>query len=151
MRVTRFGRVLGSGRWPALRVSSAVLAAVSVVGAVPPAVASASQQQALDWTQQHPAVRPSARVAQSMAYDAATGTVVLFGGGPTHGVIGDTWTWDGTTWTQQAPAAHPSARAEGAMAYDAATGTAVLFGGYTSTARCDLSNPEYLQQTYTWG
>ena len=29
-----------------------------------------------------------------MAYDAATGTVVLFGGGaPNGGVFGDTWTW----------------------------------------------------------
>ena len=34
-----------------------------------------------------------------MAYDAATGTVVLFGGvdGPHH-LNGATWTWDGNTW-----------------------------------------------------
>jgi hypothetical protein len=55
-----------------------------------------------------------------MAYDAATGTVVLFGGGGNHD-LGDTWTWDGTTWTQQAPATHPAARLSASMAYDAAT------------------------------
>jgi hypothetical protein len=28
-----------------------------------------------------------------MAYDEATGTVVLFGRGGRHGVLGDTWVW----------------------------------------------------------
>jgi hypothetical protein len=83
MRRTRIGPVFGSGRWRALRVSAAALAAVAVVAAVPPAVASASpQQQALNWTQQHPATSPPARAWPSMAYDAATGTVVLFAGEP---------------------------------------------------------------------
>jgi hypothetical protein len=78
--MTSVGRVSGSGRWQALRASAAALAAVGVVGAVPPAVASASPQQALDWTLQAPATRPSARADAAMAYDAATGTAVLFGG-----------------------------------------------------------------------
>src|ERR1700690_1136286 len=64
-----------------------------------------------------------------MTYDAATGTVVLFGGLGGKRYLGDTWTWDGTTWTQQHPAAHPVPRELPAMAYDAATGTVVLFGG----------------------
>jgi hypothetical protein len=64
-----------------------------------------------------------------MAYDAATGTIVLFGGEGPHGVLSGTWTWDGSTWTRQAPATHPSAREDAAMAYDAATHTIVLFGG----------------------
>ena len=34
-----------------------------------------------DWTQEHPAKSPSARALPSMAYDAADGKVVLFGGG----------------------------------------------------------------------
>ena len=44
-----------------------------------------------------------------MAYDAATGTVVLFGGvfGGSHGEEDDTWTWDGSTWTKQAPGDQP--------------------------------------------
>jgi hypothetical protein len=104
MRVTRIGRVSGPAGWRMLRMSAAALAAVGVVGAVPPAVASASSQ-ALDWTKQAPATRPPTRGGAAMAYDAATGTVVLFGGDNRHGVLGDTWTWDGTTWTRQHPAA----------------------------------------------
>jgi DNA-binding beta-propeller fold protein YncE len=65
-----------------------------------------------------------------MAYDAATGTVVLFGGmNSSYTVLADTWTYNGTTWTQQSPATSPSARQFSTMAYDAATGTIVLFGG----------------------
>jgi hypothetical protein len=75
-----------------------------------------------------------------MAYDAATGTVVLFGGF----AFGDTWTWDGTTWTQQAPPAHPSARSAASMAYDAATGTVVLFGGSRQINGARAG-------TWTWG
>ena len=98
------------------------------------------------WTKRHPADRPPARDLSSMAYDAATGNVVLFGGfgGRRFRVLGDTWTWDGTTWANQHPAAHPPAIAQGAMAYDAATGTAVLFGGHNSSAH-------NLADTWTWG
>jgi len=62
MRMTRVRRVAGSGRWRALKAGAAVLAAVSVLGAVAPAVASAAPQQALTWTKLNPATRPSARV-----------------------------------------------------------------------------------------
>jgi hypothetical protein len=65
-----------------------------------------------------------------MAYDAATGTAVLFGGVPPGGGrYGGTWTWDGAAWTQQNPATSPPVRSDASMAYDAATGTVVLFGG----------------------
>jgi hypothetical protein len=95
------------------------------------------------WTKQHPAVHPSPRDEASMAYDAATGTVVLFGGFNGDRVFGGTWTWDGTTWTRQAPAASPPARHDASMAYDAATGTVVLFSGL------DRKN-NYIDDTWTW-
>ena len=41
-----------------------------------------------------------------MAYDAATGTVVLFDG-PIGSGNGGTWTWDGSNWSKQAPATRP--------------------------------------------
>src|ERR1700722_7853701 len=130
MRRTRIGGGLGSGRWRGLRVGAAALAALGVVGALSPAVASASpQQQPLSWTKLTPPVRPYAREGQSMAYDAATSTVVLFGGAALSCCLGDTWTWGGTTWTKQNVAVHPTARTLAAMAYDAATGTVVLVGG----------------------
>ena len=91
------------------------------------------------WTKQAPAASPPAWGAAGMAYDAATHSVVLFGG-----PNGDTWTWNGSTWAKQAPAASPSPRAGAGMAYDAATGTVVLFGGI------GYSTGRYLGDTWTW-
>ncbi len=100
------------------------------------------------WMQQHPAASPPARYHAAMAYAGATGTVVLFGGAYEQigavELLGDTWTWDGTTWTQQAPAVHPSTRYFASMADDGATGTAVLFGGINRHGRT-------LAETLTWG
>jgi hypothetical protein len=102
---------------------AAALAACGVLGMVPPAV-QASSASVATWMKQHPASSPPAGYGAAMAYDAATGTVVLFGLGR------ETWTWDGSTWTRQHPASSPPApRYEtAAMAYDAASGTVVLFG-----------------------
>jgi hypothetical protein len=98
------------------------------------------------WTKQAPAAHPSAAFAPSMAYDAATGNTVLFGGGNSHGSLSGTWTWDGSTWTKQAPATSPPARQYGSMAYDAATGNIVLFGGGGGS-----SGLSPLGDTWTWG
>jgi hypothetical protein len=97
-----------------------------------------------DWTQQLPASSPPAGYGTSMAYDGASGSVVLFGG--EDGVVddSDTWTWDGTNWTLLAPAASPSPRYASAISYDAARGTIVLFGGV------DLATSALLGDTWTW-
>jgi RHS repeat-associated protein len=78
------------------------------------------------------------------AFDAATGTVVLFGGwvSSSHSYLGDTWTWDGASWTQQTPPVSPSARSDAMMAYDPDTRTVVLFGGESAAGT--------LQDTWTW-
>lgn len=79
------------------------------------------------WTKLGPLVSPSPR-ATTMAYDAKTRQVVLFGGyGP--GALNDTWTWDGTSWTQRTPAHVPTARVAQQMVYDAQTGQLLMFGG----------------------
>src|SRR5438045_437701 len=68
------------------------------------------------WTQVFPATSPPPRGAGGMAFDAARGNVVLFGGAvrtsgqSSNSSYGDTWTWDGTNWTQRSPAASPSPR-----------------------------------------
>ena len=69
-----------------------------------------------------------------MAYDAAIGKIVLFGGFGPSGLgfnvfYGDTWTYNGTTWTKEAPATSPRARQSASMAYDAAIGEIVVFSG----------------------
>jgi hypothetical protein len=100
------------------------------------------------WTEQKPAAHPQGRFGASIAYSAATGTVMLSGGQNNNGgLLGDTWTWDGTTWTNLAPEVHPSPRQAAAMAYDAATGTVVLFGGLTERGQLT----RYLRDTWTWG
>src|SRR5579859_3655059 len=121
----------------------ALLAAVGV-SAVPASVALASSSSVLNWTEQAPATSPSARNSAAMAYDAATGNVVLFGGeGKSGNVLDGTWAWDGTTWTRPAPATSPPAVWGAAMAYDAATGNVVLFGGADKSG-IDLGG------TWTW-
>ncbi|HVX21247.1 MAG TPA: fibronectin type III domain-containing protein [Acidimicrobiales bacterium] len=132
-------------RWVA-----ALLATVTVIAApvaVRVAATGASARSTPTWTEQHPATSPPARTGASMAYDAATGTVVLFGGlDITENGLGDTWTWDGTDWTEQHPATSPPARTGAAMADDAAAGDLVLFGGAGTT----VGTYRLLGDTWTW-
>jgi len=88
---------------------------------------------ATTWTQVT-GTGPGARESASMAYDAALGKIVLFGGlelsgGSEVGRYSDTWTFNGTTWTQLSPTSNPSARNGAAMTYDPALSKLVLFGG----------------------
>lgn len=65
-----------------------------------------------NWVQQHPASVPPARTQAALAYDAASGQLVLFGGrgaglyvyGP---ALNDTWIWTGSNWVQQHPTTAP--------------------------------------------
>jgi hypothetical protein len=107
------------------------------------------------WTQQFPPVSPPARSPRySMVYDAATETVLMFGGigastGDYGGVpFGDTWEWKGRTktWTQQFPSSSPSAR-DASVAYDPIAKTAVLFGGDNGGGDCCRI---YYNDTWTW-
>ena len=75
-----------------------------------------------------------------MAFDPATGQMILFGGFDGSGFQNDTWNWDGTTWTQLTPATSPSARFEASMAFDPATGQMILFGGENSGVLGDTWN-----------
>jgi hypothetical protein len=63
-----------------------------------------------------------------MAYDDATGQIVLFGGqstGPGLQPLGDTWTWDGRNWTARKPVQSPPATVNMSLAYDASRQTVV--------------------------
>jgi len=143
----------GRGAWPGGRRRTAgVIALLSVFGVlgVFPSAVQASPSLGPNWTRQAPASSPPARSNAAIAYDAATSTVVLFGGftRTASGTVtfGDTWTWDGSTWTKQHPAAHPLARSNAAIAYDAATRNVVLFGGVGIAGG---SIP--FGDTWTWG
>ncbi len=69
---------------------------------------------------------PPALAAAAVAYDAARGQVVLFGGRDPF-LRDETWLFDGEAWTE-GPSG-PSAREDVAMAYDRARQRIVLFGG----------------------
>ena len=88
---------------------------------------------AATWMQLHPATLPDARAGASMAFDQATGRMILFGGQGGAGLLNDTWSWDGTNWTLLTPATSPPTRTGATMAFDQATGQMILFGGQSSS------------------
>jgi hypothetical protein len=87
-----------------------------------------------------------------MAYDAARGEVVLFGGYDytflTSVLLNDTWVWNGTAWTQRSSttATIPAPRIAHGMTYDALRGEVVMFGGYDS----DPLNDTWVWNGATW-
>lgn len=88
------------------------------------------------WTLRTSRSSPSVRVNHSMAYDAANGRTVVFGGFPGAGTVhyNDTWVWDGRRWTEISAAVRPPVRHSAAMAYDASRGRVVMFGGRDNLA-----------------
>ncbi len=100
------------------------------------------------WTELHPANHPSARAGHSLAFDAARGEVVLFGGDETDSLdlqgpyLNDTWVWNGANWEFRSPMDSPTPRFRHAMAYDALRQRIVLFGGN------DTDGP--LDDTWEW-
>jgi hypothetical protein len=97
------------------------------------------------WTEVQPDGSPGAPPARqeaSMAFDQGSNAVILFGGCPEHqahpcvtstgsDVLGDTWSFGGTSWTQESPTTSPSPRYGAAMVDDqsAQIQAPVLFGG----------------------
>jgi hypothetical protein len=84
------------------------------------------------WALRNVPAAPPPRHQHSMAYDAARGRCVLFGGldANTNAPRGDTWCYDGSTWLQVVTANAPVPRRFAAMAFDCARGRVVLHGGY---------------------
>ncbi len=83
------------------------------------------------WTLYLPS-SPRGRRAHGMAFDAARGVSVVFGGigSPSQGqpVLNDTWTWNGSAWSDHSTA--PSVRTYHASAFDPVSGGMLVFGGY---------------------
>lgn len=83
----------------------------------------------IGWTAVPTTTNPGLRAAHGLVADAARNHLVLFGGRSGSSVLGDTWTWNGSTWTQVATSG-PSPRHGHAMVYDALRQVVVVFGGY---------------------
>jgi hypothetical protein len=104
------------------------------------------------WTKLSPAASPGGSDSDSMAYDAATGTVLLFGGGCCNPGLGQTWSWNGTTWTRLSPPTSPPLSGGWSMANDPATATVLLFGGISSdrTSTRGMLPITPLGETWSW-
>jgi hypothetical protein len=111
---------------------SAAVVAVSVGGAalISRSPAASASTMPLNWVKLTPKMVPTARTDTSMAYDRATGQLILFGGASQHGRrLSTTWEWNGRTWLKLTPRTKPPGRTFASMAYDTATGQLILFGG----------------------
>ncbi|AKU93110.1 Kelch repeat-containing protein [Vulgatibacter incomptus] len=74
------------------------------------------------------------RWGHAVAYDAARGRTVVFGGRNLESVnLGSTLEFDGTSWREIETADQPAPRLWAAMAYDEARQRVVLFGGYAAS------------------
>jgi hypothetical protein len=74
---------------------------------------------------------PGSSYGHAMAYDAARGVTVLFGGFNATSRHGETWEWNGTLWALR-PVIGPSPRSGASLVYDAARCVVVLFGGHNN-------------------
>ncbi len=81
----------------------------------------------LQWS---PVGTPLGRSGVNMVYDAADGYVVLFSGGSSSSVQGDTWIFTEGRWTELNPSIAPSPRLGAYMTYYSKGGYVVLFGGW---------------------
>lgn len=78
---------------------------------------------------------PPARKNHALAFDAARGRTVLFGGQTQSAYFDDVWEWNGMSWTQVVPVGpKPTARFGARATYDNVRGRVVMFGGHSSTA-----------------
>jgi galactose oxidase-like protein len=128
-------------RHTALRARALIAFALVASGLALAPTAHAASVPAQSWTQLSPSLSPSTRDGASMAYDPATGQLVLFGGrDDSDNAFSDTWVWNGSSWAE-ASTSGPSPGVDGSMAYDSGTGQLVLFGGYGDIA---------LSDTWTW-
>lgn len=96
------------------------------------------------WTEQGgPGPTPRAVPGAAMAFDAARGECVLFGGETSQGVpYQDTWTLNSEGWTFEGDDA-PSARSQTTLAYDGRTERVMLFGGWRPVLG-------YADETWCW-
>jgi hypothetical protein len=116
-----------------LGAAAAVLAACGATGGTGQTTPTATESPTAAATISAANLPPS-RVNMALAFNEATGRLVLFGGrtpmSPTR--LADTWTWDGHVWTRVTAADGPSARELPPMGYDPRTHSVLLFGGLAS-------------------
>ncbi len=88
----------------------------------------------LQWSER-PGTNPPLLSRAAVAFDAARGQLIAFGGTlpPYDTPTSTTWAFDGQAWTALATTTAPSARSDAGLAFDPGRNRLVLFGGRTST------------------
>ncbi len=89
-----------------------------------------------NWTNSTPflSLAPSARAEAAMTYDAATRSLLLFGGVSSAGPLGDTWAYSDGAWSHVLPRAAPPPSCCDSLAYDSTDQEAVLLAADASDA-----------------
>jgi hypothetical protein len=96
-----------------------------------------------DWIERATAgKKPRKRAGHALAYDAARGEVVLFGGLDGAVELNDTWVYADGVWTKKVPKRSPPLRFNTQMVYDEERQQIVLFGGSSLVGSLD--------DTWTW-
>ncbi|MHA2116687.1 MAG: Kelch repeat-containing protein, partial [Candidatus Thorarchaeota archaeon] len=97
------------------------------------------------WTNASPAVAPSARFVNRMAYDSESDRTILFGGHDGNDLLDETWAYDveSNLWEEMSPASAPNARVDHSMTYDWESDRVILFGGQNSPSN-------QIQNNQTW-
>ena len=102
------------------------------------------------WISFTPSQLPPGRTGHALAFDAARGRTVLFGGSTVApaSVLGDTWEWNGTSWLHVSPTAAPDARSGHTLSFDPVRARTILFGG--SDAASVLRSDTWEWDGQTW-
>jgi hypothetical protein len=87
------------------------------------------QEQCDGWLELQGAIAPLPREDHGLAFGAARGRPLLFGG-ERSSYLADTWELQGADWVSILPLGSPSVRAGHALAFDLARSRLVLFGGF---------------------
>jgi formylglycine-generating enzyme required for sulfatase activity len=114
-------------------------------------VLCAHSSLAQSWSQVTPSPpTPSARNRGAMAFDAARGLSMLFGGyNGTATPLGDFWAFNGSSW-QQLGGTVPAARWGHSMVYDTRRERLVLFGGFQPSPGSPLPDAIGLDDTWEY-
>jgi hypothetical protein len=107
----------------------------------------------LAWQSANSGADPWSRSNAAMAYDEATGGILLFGGenpfpsNPSNAYFGDTWVYSLGQWSLLSSPVSPRARSGAGAAFDASLGGVVLFGGWNGSVEF---NDSWLFRGGTW-
>ena len=109
----------------------------------------------MGWTQLSPSHQPPPREGAALAFDAASGRMILVGGraqppagGGPESMLGDSWAFQGGEWSLLAPAGAPSPRAYSGFAQSPAG--PLLFGGSAGANLAGTGDGQGLGDTWRW-